>query len=428
MLSPRDKKLLTAYVDGECSPSEARQAVKLLRHSAAARQLLAGLEEDAQTLRSMASLTVPIDLTAPVLAQAAAPRPARVAPPRDAFPIWRGVAAAAAVLFLVGLGTFLLTCSSDPVPRSARQAAPPPRLQPAPADNHHAARRPAPQPARDLDKAPADEPAPEWPTVPGPEVIDAEDDDPPARPKGTVITSMFDGPAQALERVTLALPTIHKAHRLDHGDDARKLLEQLHTAHGFRLELLCRDGARGLERFRAALAGRKVKETLDPVARELLKKKPAVRSSFAVYLENVSPHELLALLRDAGVADRRVAERKPAEGRFDGALVVKPLGALDRKELVELLGLDPVRQRPAAAARPATVDITKPLSEQTGRQVGDAVRGRSDRPGAERPAPHAIVLPLSGPRVRSAELKLYLETRTPAQPGTLQALIVLRQI
>ena len=435
MLSSREKKLLTVYVDGECTPREAQLVGRLLRRSEEARALLSRLEGDSQTLRSMPALTIPIDLTEPVQAAAAAlpPAPAPTLPfapaPRDAFPVWRGVAAAAAVLFLVGLASFWMNTGDAPTPKVAKSGGP--KKPDGTSSEGHLARGPkdgegGPAPKHQPpQRQPVD---PEWPSEGGPEVVNPEDDDPPAKPNTTVITSGVLDALPPLERVTLALPRIHQAHQLDKAEAASKLLDQLTAGKGFRLELLCRDGTRGLERLRAALAAKKVTVTIDPVAQARMKKS-LVRSDYAVFVENVTPKELLELLRDAAVADRQAAAKKPAEQRFDGPLVVKPLGLSDRKELATLLGLDPVRSRPEPAKRPSKVDITKPLSELTDKQVGDALHGlAAPRPGA-RPPLGAMVVPLSGPRVRSsAELSNFLKARTPAQPGTVQALIVLRQV
>src|SRR5262249_14091716 len=162
----------------------------------------------------------------------------------------------------------------------------------------------------------ADEPeAPEWPSARGPEMVDPEDDDPPAKPSATVITSGALDALQPLERVTLALPVIHKVHQLDKPEAAKKLLDQLASAKGFRLELLCHDAARGLERLRASLTAKKIQVTLDPMAQARLKK-PLLRSDYAVFLENVTAQELMAVLRGAGVADRKAADKSSAEGRF----------------------------------------------------------------------------------------------------------------
>src|SRR5262249_26341209 len=126
--------------------------------------------------------------------------------------------------------------------------------------------------------------------------------------------------------------------------------------------------------------------------------------------------------------DRAAAEKRAAELRFDGSLVVKDLSRWDRAELRHLLGVDPVRVRPAPP-KPPTVDIRKPLEQQTQAQVNDVLDGkRSPRPGTTQPELSALVLHLLPSPTRAAEVRRFVEQRKPARPGTLQAFIVLRNL
>src|SRR3954471_19702674 len=108
MLSLQELELLTAHVDGELTARQQRQVQHLLAQSGEARDLLARLETDSQRLRALPRLRVPEDLCGSVLAvigregkkpvslRRPAQRPVVLRP-------WVGFAAAAAVLFAVGL-------------------------------------------------------------------------------------------------------------------------------------------------------------------------------------------------------------------------------------------------------------------------------------------------------------------------------------
>src|SRR5689334_16286486 len=108
MLSERDRQLLTAFVDGELSPRQRRQVCRLLGRSDAARRLLRELQGDSDELKALPP-PPPLgrDLSAPVLRAAARPRPQPRPAVRLRFRAWAGYAAAAAVLFVVGVSAYL---------------------------------------------------------------------------------------------------------------------------------------------------------------------------------------------------------------------------------------------------------------------------------------------------------------------------------
>jgi hypothetical protein len=243
----------------------------------------------------------------------------------------------------------------------------------------------------------------------------------PEKPSGAILASGQTEPVGRLERVELALPKVHVLHGLDVPDQGKALLTQLSSGPAFRVELPARDATRGFERVRQALVGIKTHLTADAGAAARLAK-PAFRSDFAVFIENITPELLAAVLRRAGNADKAAAQRKASDRYFEGPLVVKEMARWDRKELSDLLGIDPVRVRPAP--KPAAIDIRKPLDEVTAGQVQAALDGK----GNARPGPgEAIVLPL-GHRGKSAELRRFLEMRQPARPGTLQVLLIVRNV
>src|SRR5205814_1260964 len=110
MLPDQLRQLLTAYVDGELSNRQRKAVERLLRRSPAARTLLRQLQEDARRLRALPRHHLGEEFTARVL-RAVRQRQAQgrrtEAARRAAFPVWAGVAAAAAVLMAVGFGSFL---------------------------------------------------------------------------------------------------------------------------------------------------------------------------------------------------------------------------------------------------------------------------------------------------------------------------------
>ena len=438
MLSSEEQELVTAFVDGELSGQKRRLVARLLRRSDEARTLLRGLQGDSRELRAMPALSAPVDLSSRILRRIeAAPRPVlrmprRVVPTVARFRIYRGLAAAASVLLLVGLGSFFLNLSGRPATNPGDGLA----RQEDPTEN-----KVDPTPnglARQQDKVDEKAPVavvrhPKPPETPKLPVEDEEENKPvvvvtpdPDRPDGPILTAPGRESRGVLERVELALPTFHRLHTLDQPAVAKGLAGQL-TGTAYRVELTARDASRGFARLQQVFAARKIDLVVDPATAKRLEK-PQWRTDFGLFLENVPAADLVAILAGVGTADRLGGDKKPSEMRFDGSLVVKELSAWDRRELADLLGVDPVKYRPDVTPPPA-VDITRPLDEQTAAQVAASLQGKGPpRPGSSATNLAAYAAMLTGPRARSLDLKLFLATRLPARPGSLQVFLVLRNV
>jgi hypothetical protein len=447
MLPDHHRQLLTAFVDGELSGRQRRQAQRLLRRSAEARKLLRGLQEDARCLRSLPHARPDADLSGPVLRaiadRALTPRRQRPAAVPRRLPAWSGLAAAAAILVGLGLASFFYFSASlepgqppavakrlpDPVPPEANPA---PAPGPSPADrtnrvaNGSAEKPDRPQgpekPPDPVAKLPGAATTPPRETKPRPE----------GPPEGDVLTGRME--MFQIDRVNLALPVILRLHNLDQEPVRQQLLAELARDHDFRLELPCRTGTRALEGLLPAFLALKLALFMDPLAQVRLKL-PQVPSHYAIYLENVTAEELARLLLQVGQDDKKVAARKPLEAQFD-RLVLTRMTAADRKELAGLLGTDPTQSAAPAPTGPLGTDPRQPLSELTAKQVGEALAGQGGAPRPEVGKPpakaadrQALVLlynPAVRPHPASPEVTRFLETRKPARPGTLRILLVLR--
>lgn len=402
MLSPQELELLTARVDGEMTPRQRRRVGRLLERSREARQVLRQLQEDARQIRQLPLVPAPIDLSDSVLtiikrrATPAAPRRLPAAPPARV-PMWVGLASAAAVLLVVGFGSYVIHLDENP----------PVPAGPAMAHNKNKDEKKAPVVPR---TTPPDEALDEDP-LPPEKIATTFDPPPPAKgepdrappfkdptpaPNPVVLASGGNDAVGKFESVDAALPTVWKLHDLDKGDQAARLRAELRTSSAFRVEVLARDGTRSFDRLRAALQAKNVGLTFDPTVAGRLKR-TLWKTDYAVYLENVTPADVVEILTAAGVADRQAADKKPGEQRFDGGVVVKAMAQPDRRALVALLGLDPVSTRPTKAA--------------------------------EKPELAAYVTWFAavGPK-RPDELKRYLDGRTAEKPGTIQVYLVLRHL
>lgn len=409
MLSPRELELLTGQVDGELTPQQRRQVEALLKKSPEARALLRQLEEDARQLRQLSLLQVPRDLSASVVAAVGKPVPERRptlrlprTPVEPRIPTWLALTAAAVILFAVGAFSFFFH-SDDPTGDAANRLA----------QSNPEGKKNRPRDARDnaLTRTGADKDSEELPapvTTPdqgSEEQVTPQQERPirttppkdvptKSRAPETVLASGGSEAFSKLERIDPLLPSVWKLHELGRGESSAKLVDELQTSSAFRVELLAKDATRGFERLRTALLARGVQLHFDPLVQPRLKK-PLWRTDFALFLENVTPADLVAILKATGTADRQAGEKKGGEMRFDGPLVVKDLSRLDRKELADLLGVDPVEARPSQHGGPGMM---------------------------------AYVSMLAAGRNRPAELKRYLDARKAAEPGTIQVFLVVRHL
>jgi hypothetical protein len=447
MLDANDRWLLTCAADGELTRRQQYQLRRLLAGSAEARALLARLRADAELLRALPVAGPAPDL-APAILDAITAR--GLMPGRRPESLgglvaaWAGLAAAAVVLLGLGIASFLYFSialhkpAGEPVAQLPRDGGSPvPPVQPAPS-------------------ADLPEPAPDRPRVSVAHTVgegDAARPQPP-RPPGITATKPGAHPAQAvvpaerarqdtvltgpsemfeIDQVNLALPVVLPLHALDTADTRGRLLAELHRSSQFRLELPCRSPARAVERVQAACNRLQVRLFVDAAAQERLRM-THLSGSFAMYLENVLPEELAALLEQIGRADREVSARKPLEGQFD-RLVLVQLTARDRRELVALMGTDPSQPGGTAAAGPLGTDVRQPLAELTARQVGEALagQGRPSRANASQAVARApeyagllLACNAARPAVVAAPVLQFLQTRKAPRAGSMRILLVLR--
>jgi hypothetical protein len=193
-----------------------------------------------------------------------------------------------------------------------------------------------------------------------------------------------------------------------------------HDVH--RIDLFCRDCNRGLERLQGGFRERGVQLIVDPIAADMQKRK--LRGWwYLVFCDDLSAAEWCAVLQSAGVADRRADERKSGEGTLE-QLAVLPFTALDQRELVTLLGADPT----SPAARFKSLDLRRPLSEDTADQVAKAVSTPSPAKMQKRAviAPLAPAAPIRTAPTAFRELRQFAEPDRERRPGAIAVMLIIR--
>src|SRR5216684_417183 len=430
MLSDRMRQLLTAYVDGELPARQQEAVTRLLEQSAEARVFVQHLQADSAALRRLPRRQLGQEFAQEILAAVGdsglhtAPRSKAARLTRaPVYPAWIGLASAAAVLFVVGVGSALyfyaLPSKHDGVQVAKNDG---------PSADHpsHA--------ASGVDRNSAPSTPAKNPTTP--EIVPPstdKNDSPVIDEKHPILEFTADADISMeapplrrlevfneLEQVKLALNLTLRD--LEQPRLQERLRQKLKEDAAFQLDMSCPVSAKGLDRLESAFRAKGVKVLVDRAA--LTRWHKGLKTHYAFYSEDLTPEDVAGILLALSDDDKKVE----AKQRFN-KIAINHLTPANRGELCALLGVDP-RATPAKPKGPLGVDITQPLSKKTEEQVADALAGK----GPPRPqngkatapkAPDRLALVLSYNPVRispagSKEIKQFLAGHTTPRPGTIQ--------
>jgi hypothetical protein len=422
MITDPQTQLLTAYVDGELSARQQLAADRLLRESAEARELLRQLQGDAEQVRNLPRRRLDPGFANRVVQALPHQRfslRSPVRPVQRTVPAWVGLAAAASVLLAVTAGTYIYFGAVRPDSNLAvaldngKKSEPlvNPKLKSDPADKTDIAKNDG------LPKKPDETPIDHGTN--GASTAKKEFVGPPERPDMATEPALAY-PIDKMEMFKAQVADVHQPLILKMRDfEADKLKAEVKKDQAFRLELPGRDSAKAFARIEAALKAHGVTLVVDQVAQKRLKQ-PKARTNFVFYVDDLTPDELTALVKQLCDEDKAAEAKHKGDGLFE-AIVVNRMSDGDHKELLQLLGIDP-RQ----SAKPAPIDPKKPLAETTADQVAKSLANPTAK-GTERLA-LALAYNPERPRPNSAEVKRFLEGRKPARSATVQVLLVLREL
>jgi hypothetical protein len=403
MVPERISRALSAYVDGELDARQCKAVARLLRRSSEARELLRGLQKDAEQLNSLPCQTLGPDFSDQVL-HSIASRKAKVARISaltvSNVPSWLGLATAAAAVFLVvGLRSYLYFATADRpagkgmVARNSRQSGPEGSVE------GEAVAAAVPKLAeRELQLAEREllhNPVAEIETKPAliPQVAGTEDGK--AESKARLLGSPLKNNSERLNDPEERVGLICKLGDLD----PAKLQRELQKWAAHTVSLHCTNPIAGLEGLQTAFKSQGIQFVIDPDAKAVLKLGMGKNTSFALYFEDVTAEEIVVVLRQLDSAD---AERKRAgASRFD-SLMVNAMAKEEEQKLWRLFGVDPARLRKQAPG----VDFRGPLPSPDRRAMVVAYT-----PGRLRPV--------------SAELKRFVDNRRERRDGALQIVLVI---
>ena len=244
MLRDRYCQLLTAYVDGVLSPRRRKTVLRLLEKSAEARTILQQLQENAKRLQDLPQHQLSTEFPALVMGQIQTLKPpASPVPASGYIPTWMGVTAAAAVLFLVALGSYFFFHSKE-VP-----------------DN----------PIGPLAKDKTIDPT---------------------------IARILEGTAQQFAKEIGTRITLADLNQ----EQPRAILDrELKKSVAVHVDLACKNGIQAVERLSSVLKGKGIKVLEDAKVRA--KAGTGQGKAILVYAENIRPDELGAILRQLGQKD-----------------------------------------------------------------------------------------------------------------------------
>lgn len=435
MLPDRLCQLLTAYVDGELTARQTRAVQRLLGRSAEARTLVRQLQADAAQLRRLPREQLPADFAAQVLLalreRGLEYRSRKASPHRPiTVPSWLGLAVAASVLLVISAASYLYFLASAEQPGVATTNQRPstderlvgPLLPEGASSLANKSTPSHPQQDRELLPAPqpdtiVHQPVPESepPTVPQPE----------REPESILATptpkmESFPQIADTKLALILSLAELHQP------QPHKELTAELYKDSSFRIELACHESGKALDRLRAAFQAQGIRLAVDQVAQDRLKLK--LRTSYALYVENVTAEEVAKVLRHLGNEDRKAKPRR----QFD-KVILQRMTEGDHQEVSKLLGVDPRTLGTTRTKSLRDLDLTQPLAKSTADQVEQALKGQSGRPTPGKPLAKpgerlAVVVPYNPvrPRAASPQVRQFLDSRGPRQPNTLQLVLVLR--
>jgi hypothetical protein len=401
MVPERVSRILSAYVDGELDARQCKAVERLLERSSKARELLRGLQKDAERLHDLAPVTLAPDFADQVL-HAIAKRKVVARPTpivRSPVPSWLGLAvAAAAVLLVVGLRSYLHFATLDREHRQGSLVSNVHPVSPETVGEAEGLASATPQADRELLHSPVVEIEAE---TFSPKIASTDERGSPSKPTPpNVLGSQIKNHSSHLNDPEERFVLFNELGDLDQA----KLQRELPKWAAHVMDLRSTNPAARIERLQAVFQPQGIQFLVDPEAKALLKLAVGKNAGFAVYFEDVTADEIVVGLRQLDGAD---PERKHAGVSRYEKLMVNAMPLDDEQKLWRLFGVDPDRGKVRLRMPPAGVGSPEPLKAPNRRAI--VVAYTPGRP----------------PRPASTELKRFLDDRRERRADALQIILVL---
>jgi hypothetical protein len=402
MVPERVSRILSAYVDGELEARQCKAVERLLQRSSKARELLRGLQKDAERLHNLPHVTLVPDLADQVLNTIAnckvLVRPTPIV--RSPVPSWLGLAVtAAALLLVVGLRSYLHFATLDRPDGKGLLAS---NFELASPERAQEAEGPALADAQPTDREVLHSPLAEIEAKTfSPKIASTDEGIPPSKSTSpNALGSQIKEDTNSLhlndleERIVL----VSELGDLDRATLKRELPKW--AAHV--MDLRSTNPAARIERLQAVFQPQGIQFAVDPEAKALLKLSVVKNAGFAVYFEDVAADEIVAGLGQLDAVD---TEGKRGVSRYE-KLMVNLMAPDDEQRLWRLFGVDPNRAKVPLPLPVAGVDSLDTLKTPNRRAIVVAYTPSRPRPG-------------------SAELKRFLDDRRERRADALQIILVL---
>jgi hypothetical protein len=436
MLPDHLSRLLTGFVDGQLSVQEQKQVIELLRRSAEAKALLQRLQADARLLGSMPRAQLPPEFTEQL--QARLPKRLLKVGAQPSRPEWKltwrqtGIFAAAATLLLAVGIAFLHDKPIEPKQGDG--------------DNSTVAH----QDNELKPKLPPDDLAAATPKemalkTPGATLVRKGREGPtellPLMPRleADVLTARLPD-TKPLREINLQAPLLLAMNTIDQDKNRKEIAEELALAPSWRLDFNCLESEAATNRLKRALQEQGIRLLVDPEAsaRQTLRQ---TTTKYAVLVENVTPQECLAMLGGLRQVDREEQSRFRNSNQF-ASVKFGRMTEKDSARLEALFGikeLKPAIIPPGATGKLIPVETNPRDRNMTPLEWAIAIwRGQNPHQGQGMAQPQGqgpakgiarnamlIADPVRSSHKPSNESQLFLNSRQPPRPGTLQIMIVL---
>lgn len=418
MLPDRLSRLITGLVDGQLSAAEQKQALGLVRRSADARELLKRLQQDAQLVAALPRAQLPAEFNEHLLASL--PKRALKAAEFSSkkhdrrFNLQHAGVYAAAATLLLALGIAYVQ-QSKPARETGDVAVTPgePPVGTASTRTNVAELLPSPRPDAVI---PVNlTPLPPGTATPGSELLANM-----PRPEPDVLGAPLAN-NEPLRIPDPKVPLILAMSQIDQPRGRGRIAEELARGSVWRLDLNCQESEVATTRLKRALQEQGIHLLVDPDAADRQKLHFA-RTTYAVLVENVSQAECLGMLGGLRKVDRDEQARSRRGNQFLD-LKLASLSTEDAGHFEQLFGFKAVI-RDVTKSVPAEVN-SRDAGVMAAARAAAVWRGQNpEGQGAARIA--FLVADIVG-RVRkpSNENQLFLNSRQPQRPDSLQLMIVL---
>ncbi|HZZ81783.1 MAG TPA: zf-HC2 domain-containing protein [Gemmataceae bacterium] len=365
MLSEQVTQLLTAFVDGELTPRERAEVVRLLEKSSEAREMLRQLQENAHKIKQLPRRKVEPSLVDEIMQAIAEQKAQRAAPVRRArrrwLPFLTAAMAASLMLCVLSVLAWRTFRTDEPVNNPIVQNSP------------------------DKKSDPVTPPPVTPPTVWRPNPL-----------LGPLVEGTVENFAKAPVPETGFSARFAELHP-DKGAKSADLAMELQKDPTVQLDITVKNNAMAMARLKDVLKDRGITLVTDQSAAKSLTNKSQAKVEYLVYADSLTRDELTKLMGDLGQSyvvganNNQRTEQSPYQ-----KVTVAPIAKTEIQRVAKLLGVDP-----------ATLEM----------------KGKEPKADAKR---QVILLPTASGGQPSAEVRQFVNQRRP-QPGAVPVLIKIRQ-